>query len=45
MNNKDVAITLYKAILKNYEILVDRAWDVTKHYIEMEQQENNKSLS
>ncbi len=36
VSNKQIALQFYQAIVKSFDILKERAWDVTKHYIEME---------
>lgn len=38
MQSRDICQAFYKAFLNNYEILMGKAWDVTQHYIEMENQ-------
>lgn len=34
--NYDIAVRMYKAIMKNFQILNDRAWLTTEHFLNME---------
>jgi hypothetical protein len=36
LQSKELCNVIYKALIHNFEILIDQAWLVTTHYIKME---------
>ena len=43
--SKEVAITLFKATLKNFDSMIKISWDVTQSYIDMEQNIKAQKIS
>jgi hypothetical protein len=42
--SKDLSLVFLRAVIKNYEILIEKSWDVTKLYAEMEKNIKDEPL-
>ena len=45
MQNKDLAKIMFQSIIKNFELLMDKAWIVTQQYCDLNVVQADPSLS